>query len=90
MMYTYIMKRTQIYLSDEEDQVLASRSAASGRTKSQLIREAIDSVYLGTGTGDALAAISRAAGSWPGQRESGADYVERRRTGRLSRLHDDG
>ncbi|HSH62251.1 MAG TPA: CopG family transcriptional regulator [Acidimicrobiales bacterium] len=36
------MKRTQIYLDEELDQRLAARAAETGRTKSDLIREAID------------------------------------------------
>lgn len=41
----YIMHRTQIYLGDDQDQALAERAERVGRTKSALIREAIDS-YL--------------------------------------------
>jgi predicted DNA-binding protein len=41
----YIMHRTQIYLADEQDRALADRARQGGRTKSALIREAIDS-YL--------------------------------------------
>jgi predicted transcriptional regulator len=37
----YIVKRTQIYLDDDQDRQLARRARASGRTKSDLIREAI-------------------------------------------------
>lgn len=36
------MKRTQIYIEDEQNGWLAERSVATGRTKSDLIREAID------------------------------------------------
>lgn len=36
------MKRTQIYLDEEHDEMLAARAAETGRTKSGLIREAID------------------------------------------------
>ena len=36
------MKRTQIYLDDEQDRRLENRARATGRTKSALIREAID------------------------------------------------
>ncbi|HYV15497.1 MAG TPA: CopG family transcriptional regulator [Conexibacter sp.] len=39
------MHRTQIYLGDDQDQALAARARQAGRTKSALIREAIDS-YL--------------------------------------------
>lgn len=36
------MRRTQIYLDEEHDEKLAARAAETGRTKSDLIREAID------------------------------------------------
>lgn len=40
------MKRTQIYLDEEQDARLEARARASGSTKSSLIRSAIDS-FLG-------------------------------------------
>lgn len=45
MYSSYIMKRTQIYLEDEQDLRLARRAATAGVTKSTLIRQAID-VFL--------------------------------------------
>jgi hypothetical protein len=45
------MKRTQIYLDDEQDRLLAQRAAATGRIKSDLIRGAIDQ-YLDTPADD--------------------------------------
>jgi Arc/MetJ-type ribon-helix-helix transcriptional regulator len=36
------VKRTQIYLDDAQDRLLTQRAAASGKTKSELIRSAID------------------------------------------------
>jgi len=41
----YIMRRIQIYLADSQARALAVRADRLGRTKSDLIREAIDS-YL--------------------------------------------
>ena len=38
----YIVRRTQIYLDEEQDRRLAERARATGRTKSDLIREAVD------------------------------------------------
>jgi len=88
-MYVYIMERTQIYLTGEETRALDARAKESGRSKSQLIREAIDEAYL-TVKRDRKALlrdIRAAAGAWKGRRESGAEYVDRLRPGRLSRLH---
>jgi len=36
------MRRTQIYLDDDQDRRLAARARADGTTKSAVIREAID------------------------------------------------
>lgn len=45
MYKTYIVRRTQIYLEDDQDTRLSRRAAGTGVTKSTLIREAIDA-YL--------------------------------------------
>jgi predicted DNA-binding protein len=39
---SYIMRRTQIYLDENQDRRLAEHALATGRTKSDLIREAVD------------------------------------------------
>lgn len=88
---TYIMRRTQIYLSEEEGRYLERRSRSTGRTMSRLIRDAIDATYLRRGTVDRaeMARIARAtAGAWKGFPESGRRYVERiRGRRRLAKLH---
>lgn len=58
----YIMKRTQIYLDEEQDAQLARRSAATHRTKSALIRDAIDRYLTETDSrDDRLRAFKQAA-----------------------------
>lgn len=87
-MYTYIiMERTQIYLSQEEVTALEREAAATGRSKSQLIRDAIDRVYLGPPRDGLLVVLARSHGRWKGRDEDGATWVEHRRTGRLARIH---
>lgn len=44
---SYIVKRTQIYIEEEQDRWLAARAGESGRTKSELIREAVDAYASG-------------------------------------------
>jgi predicted DNA-binding protein len=74
------MKRTQIYVDEEQDQALAERAAASGVTKSTLIREAIDA-YLGGSSDsrlrlDRFRAAVRAASGTARHLPDGKSYVE--------------
>jgi hypothetical protein len=86
-MYTYIMQRTQIYLSEDDHRLLEKLARESGRTKSQLIREAIARAYLHEESPDRLLGALRAsAGAWR-RRVDGKRYVEGLRRGRLARLH---
>jgi predicted transcriptional regulator len=85
-MYTYIMERTQIYLTRRETSTLARLAKATGRTRSQLIREAIAAQYLASSDGEAIrAALAATAGLWADRPETGAAYVRRLRRGRLAR-----
>ena len=83
MMYTYIMQRTQISLTDEERHILDTASARSGKSMAALIRHAVEAVYgSGQSPEDDLGAMRRAFGAWAGRDVAGADYVERLRSGR--------
>lgn len=63
----YIVKRTQIYLDDEQDRRLRKRARATGRTKSALIRDAIDGLLSRETTPSELEmALEETAGSVPG------------------------
>ncbi len=42
MYAVYTVKRTQIYLDEDQDRRLAKRAEAWGTTKSELIRQAVD------------------------------------------------
>jgi predicted transcriptional regulator len=86
-MYTYIMQRTQIYLSERESTALDRAAKATGRTRSHLIREAIAARYLDRPNIDEFeAALRETSGAWQ-MGESGEATVERLRAGRLGRLH---
>ena len=86
-MHAYIMIRTQIYLSQEETQALTREARSPGRSKSQIIREAIDRMYQqASDSSKLIRALATSAGAW-NRRAGGEAYVERVRGGRLSRLH---
>ncbi len=91
MYVSYIMRRTQIYLTEEQGRLLESRSKATGSTVSQLIRTAVDSVYSrrrAMSRAQRVRLEQSAAGSWKAFAETGEEYVERiRGSGRLARLH---
>jgi predicted DNA-binding protein len=91
MYNSYIMRRTQIYLTEEQGRLLEGRSRATGRTISQLIREAIDAAYVRgrqLSRAEQLRLARKTAGAWAEFHETGAEYVERiRGARRLARLH---
>ena len=81
-MYTYIVERTQIYLSGEQAAALDREARRRGQTRSHLIREAIDRVYLSEPSiEEVLAALEASAGAWKDRSESGEEYVDRIRSG---------
>jgi predicted transcriptional regulator len=93
MYATYIVRRTQIYLDEDQDRRLAERARSTGRTKSDLIREAVDRLLDTPVSGqEELARFRAAAGAAFGiapDLEDGAIYVrklrdiDRRRAERL-------
>jgi len=90
-MYTYIMRRTQIYLTDEEADALKRQTKRSGASMSELIRSAIEQTYVRGGgqptKEEALRIIDETAGAWKGRAETGEEYVERMRPGLLRRRY---
>lgn len=74
------MKRTQIYVDEEQDESLAKRAAAAGVTKSTLIREAIDAYLRGSPDErlhlDQFRAAVRAAAGSADYLSDGKSYVE--------------
>jgi len=85
------MRRTQIYLTDQEVDALKRASEMTGASMSDLIRSAIDDSYVRgdrpVSKADALRAINDSFGAWTDRTETGEEYVERMRSGRLARLH---
>ncbi len=65
-MYTYIVQRTQIYLSEDEAGTLDRLAKERGQTRSHLIREAIHEAYMTHRISDEEfeAALDEAFGAW--------------------------
>lgn len=71
------MTRTQIYLADDERDLLDRASQLTGASTSELIRRAIRTTYGRPLTKEEkLAAMRAAAGSWADREFTGAEYVE--------------
>jgi len=84
----YIVHRTQIYLDEGQEAVLARRAAAAGISKSTLIREAIDAYLRDEDEGTRLAAFRAAVAAASGAARDlprGADYVRESRDNDLRR-----
>jgi hypothetical protein len=58
------MVRTQIYLTQAEQNALSELSCATGRSKSDLIREAIDQMVARQRPVDRLSLLRRGRGIW--------------------------
>jgi predicted DNA-binding protein len=73
-----MMQRTQIYLSDQERQELRALAQRSGRSQSELIREAIDSFLEINQPQNRLAKLRQGRGLWAGG-DDPLDWLELRR-----------
>lgn len=84
------MNRTQVYLGEDELELLDRASQETGASRSELVRRAVRSTFGRQGKDERLNGLRASAGSWRGRRQSGAEYVEAMRGGdlneRLSRL----
>lgn len=93
LMYAvYIVKRTQIYLEEAQDERLTERAAAIGTTKSDLIREAVDA-YLGGPDDDrsellAFRMAVRSAAGTVSRLPDGSRYVDAVRAADADRQRD--
>jgi Ribbon-helix-helix protein, copG family len=81
------MHRTQITLTDAQYTRLRDESAKSGRSLAELIRRALDARYETVSQVDRLRLLDSAFGGWSDRGETGAEFVERVRTGSARRLH---
>lgn len=75
-MYSAAVGRTQVYLGQEELELLDRAAAETGASRSELIRRAVRSTYGAPAKEARLEALRRSAGSWKGRRFTGSSYVE--------------
>jgi Arc/MetJ-type ribon-helix-helix transcriptional regulator len=83
------MKRTQVYLADEELELLDRASARTGASRSELIRRAVRERYGDRDWSTRRDALRASAGAWKDRGVSGEQYVEALRgdlNDRLARL----
>lgn len=70
------MGRTQVYLRSEELELLERLSAATGASRSELIRRAIRNTFGEKSREDKLRALDASAGAWRNRSFTGAEYVD--------------
>ena len=70
------MERTQIYLGEEERELLDRTARATGASRSELIRRAIRDTFGEKTKAEKLRALTRSAGSWKSRDFTGAEYVD--------------
>ena len=87
-MYTYIVERTQIYLSRAQAAALDREARRVGTTRSHLIREAIEARYGSDADAVRIRRVLKAtAGLWKDRVASADEYVKQfRSAGRLREL----
>jgi Ribbon-helix-helix protein, copG family len=80
------MHRTQITITDAQYARLREESAHTGLSLAELVRRAVDERYGPLSNEDRLRLLDDAYGAWADRSETGADYVDRVRSGTARRL----
>lgn len=70
------VRRTQVYLGDEELELLDRVAHSTGASRSALIRSAVRSTFGGKTKAEKLRGLEASAGSWGGRAFTGAGYVD--------------
>ena len=75
-MYSNYMARTQIYLAEDDLELLDRIALATGASRSALIRRAIRNTFGERSAAERLHALEASAGAWRRTRMNGAEYVD--------------
>jgi Arc/MetJ-type ribon-helix-helix transcriptional regulator len=70
------MGRTQIYLGDQELELLDRVGRATGASRSELIRRAVRRTFGEKTNAEKVQALQASAGSWRDRPFTGAEYVD--------------
>ncbi len=76
MVYNDTMGRTQIYLGDDELELLDRVARVTGASRSELVRRAVRRTFGQPTKADRLQALAASAGSWRGRGLTGNEYVD--------------
>lgn len=70
------MGRTQVYLGEDELELLDEVARATGASRSELIRRAVRSTFGERTRAEKLRGLDASAGSWQRRSFTGAEYVD--------------
>jgi len=88
--YSGVMGRTQIYLGDDELELLDRVARTTGASRSELVRRAVRNTFGEKTKAERLRALEASAGTFRGRRMTGADYVDALRGDLNERLNRQG
>jgi metal-responsive CopG/Arc/MetJ family transcriptional regulator len=82
--------RTQIYLGEDELELLDRMARATGASRSELIRRAIRNTFGEKTKAERIRALEQSAGAFRSRHQAGAEYVNARRGDLNERLKQQG
>ncbi len=88
--YSGVVGRTQIYLGDDELELLDRVARTTGASRSELVRRAVRNTFGEKTKAERLQALEASAGAFRGRRLTGADYVDVMRGDLNERLNRQG
>jgi hypothetical protein len=87
VVYSGVVGRTQIYLGDDELELLDRVSRSTGASRSELVRRAVRNTFGAPTKSQKLRALDASAGVWRDRPFTGAQYVDTERGDLEERLH---